>query len=147
MSGLAPNAARIAVFLVSGYSSAGRDHIERHFEDCAIVHGPNQPDTLSLFRLLVSTAVQGKSENIQPNLAGDMMRSILGGTPYPKSLLSSAIRRIRAEHEISYPRVALVKAVLARANRYYHSDQKEVGMSLDITNNNKGYRLGRCSQS
>ena len=142
--GLAPNAARIAVrFWYQDTVQQVIDHIERHFEDCAIVHGPNQPDTLSLFRLLVSTAVQGKSENIQPNLAGDMMRSILSGTPYPKSLLSSAIRRIRAEHEISYPRAALVKAVLVRENRYYHSDQKEVGMSLDITNNNTGYRLGR----
>ncbi|MRS03494.1 type I-C CRISPR-associated protein Cas8c/Csd1, partial [bacterium] len=142
--GLAPNAARIAVrFWYQDTVQQVLDHIERHFEDCAIVHGPNQPDTLYLFRLLVSTAMQGKSENIQPNLAGDMMRSILSGTPYPQSLLSAAIRRIRAEHEISYPRVALVKAVLARANRYYHSDQKEVGMSLDITNNNTGYRLGR----
>lgn len=142
--GLAPNAARIAVrFWYQDTVQQVLDHIEKHFEDCAIVHGPNQPDTLSLFRLLVSTAVQGKSENIQPNLGGDMMRSILNGTPYPKSLLSSAIRRVRAEHEISYPRVALIKAVLTRENRYYHSDQKEVGMSLDITNNNTGYRLGR----
>ena len=142
--GLAPNIARIAVrFWYQDTVQQVLDHIEKHFEDCAIVHGPNQPDTLSLFKLLVSTAVQSDSKNIQPNLSGDMMRSILNGTPYPKSLLSSAIRRIRAEHEISYPRVALVKAVLARANRYYHSDQKEVGMSLDITNKNTGYRLGR----
>ena len=113
--GLAPNAARIAVrFWYEDTVQQVLDHIDRHFEDCTIVHGPNQPDTLSLFRLLVSTAVQGKSENIQPNLAGDMMRSILSGTPYPKSLLSSAIRRIRAEHEITYPRAALVKAVLTR---------------------------------
>lgn len=142
--GLAPNAARIAIrFWYEDTVQQVLDHIEKHFEDCAIVHGPNQPDTISLFRLLVSTAVLGKSENIQPNVAGDMMRSILSGTPYPKSLLSSAIRRIRAEHEITYPRVALVKAVLVRENRYYHSDQKEVGMSLDITNSNTGYRLGR----
>ena len=142
--GLAPNAARIAIrFWYEDTVQQILEHIERHFEDCAIVHGPNQPDTLSVFRLLVSTAVQGKSENIQPNLAGDMMRSILSGTPYPKSLLTSAIRRVRAEHELTYPRLSLVKAVLARENRYYHSDQKEVGMSLDITINNTGYRLGR----
>lgn len=142
--GLAPNAARIAVrFWYEGTVQQVLNHIETHFEDCAIVHGPNQPDTLSLFRLLVSTAVQGKSENIQPNLAGDIVRSILNGTPYPQSLLSAAIRRFKAEHEITYPRVALVKAVLARANRYYHPNHKEVGMSLDISNNNIGYRLGR----
>jgi CRISPR-associated protein Csd1 len=142
--GLAPNAARIAVrFWYEGTVQQILDHIEKHFDDCTIIHGPKQPETLSLFRLLVSTAVQGKSENIQPNLAGDMMRAILAGTPYPKSLLSSAIRRVRAEREITYPRAALIKAVLARDARYYNSNQKEVGMSLDITNNNTGYRLGR----
>lgn len=142
--GLAPNAARIAVrFWYEGTVQQILDHIERHFDDCAIFHGPKQPEVLSLFRLLVSTAVQGKSENIQPNLAGEMMRAILAGTPYPKSLLSSAIRRVRAEREITYPRAALIKAVLARDARYYNSNQKEVGMSLDITNNNTGYRLGR----
>ncbi len=153
--GLAPNAARIAVrFWYQDTVQQVLDHIERHFEDCAIVHGPNQPDTLSIFRLLVSTAVQGKSENIQPNLAGDMMRSILNGTPYPKSLLAAAINRIKAEQarkdqngksiqNVSYARASLIKAMLVRENRYYHSDQKEVSMSLDITNNNTGYRLGR----
>ncbi len=153
--GLAPNAARIAVrFWYQDTVQQVLDHIERHFEDCAIVHGPNQPDTLSLFKILVSTAVQSEAKNIQPNLSGDMMRSILNGTPYPKSLLSAAINRIKAEQSkkdqngksiqnVSYTRASLIKAILIRETRYYHSNQKEVGMSLDITNNNTGYRLGR----
>ena len=58
---------------------------------------PNQPLHLSLFRLLVSTAVQGKSENIPPNLAGDFMKAILAGTPYPQTLLAAAVRRVRAD--------------------------------------------------
>jgi len=153
--GLAPNAARIAVrFWYQDTVQQVLDHIEQHFEDCAIVHGPNKPATLSLFRLLVSTAMQGKSENIQPNLAGDMMRSILSGTPYPKSLLAAVVNRIKAEQSqkdqngksienVSYARASLIKAILVRENRYYHLDQKEVSMSLDITNANIGYRLGR----
>lgn len=142
--GLAPNAARIAVrFWYDGTVGQVADSIYRHFDDCAIVHGPNQPETLSLFRLLVSTALQEKSENIQPNLAGEFMRAILAGTPYPKTLLASAVRRIRAEHEITYPRAALIKAVLARETRYYNRNEKEVGMALDTTNNNIGYLMGR----
>ena len=142
--GLAPNAARIAVrFWYDGTVAQVSNNIYQHFDDCAIVHGPSQPETLSLFRLLVSTAVQEKPENIPPNLAGDFMRAILAGTPYPKTLLSSAIRRIRAKREISYPRVALIKAVLARETRYYNRNEKEVGMALDTTNNNIGYLMGR----
>jgi len=142
--GLAPNAARIAVrFWYDGTVEEVANNIYRHFEDCSIVHGPNQPETLSLFRLLVSTALQSKSENIQPNLAGEFMRSILTGSPYPRSLLPAAIRRLRAEHEITYPRAALIKGVLSREARYYHRKEKEVGMALDKTNDNIGYRLGR----
>lgn len=142
--GLAPNAARIAVrFWQAGTVGETVRHIRQHFDDCAIVHGPNQPRYLSLFRLLVSTAAQEKSENIMSNLAGDFMKSILAGTPYPQTLLSTAVRRCRAEREITHPRAALIKAVLARETRYRKQNKKEVGMGLDVTNTNPGYRLGR----
>ncbi|MFA4837030.1 MAG: type I-C CRISPR-associated protein Cas8c/Csd1, partial [Dehalococcoidia bacterium] len=142
--GLAPNAARIAIrFWQAGTVGETARHIKQHFEDCAIVHGPNQMESLSLFRLLVSTALQGKSENIPPNLAGDFIKAILTGTPYPKTLLAAAIRRCRAEREITYPRTALIKAILARETRFYKRNEKEVGMSIDTTNTNPGYLLGR----
>jgi CRISPR-associated protein Csd1 len=108
-----------------------------------MVHGPKQPEYLSLFRLLVSTATQSKAENVPPNLAGDFMKAILAGTPYPHTLLATAVRRCRAEQDVSYPRAALIKACLTRANRYYSPDEKEVGMSLDTTNTSPGYLLGR----
>lgn len=143
--GLAPNAARIAVrFWQSGTVGDMARHIRQHFDDCAIIHGPNQPQYLSLFRLLVATATQGKSENVQPNLAGDVMKAILAGTPYPQTLLAAAVRRCRAEREITYPRAALIKAVLTRSKRLHnHVTEKEVTMSLDAGNTNIGYRLGR----
>lgn len=142
--GLAPNAARIAIrFWHAGTVGETTQHIRRHFDDCALVHAPHQPEHPSLFRLLVSTALQGKSENIPPNLSGDFMKAILAGTPYPQTLLAAAIRRCRAEREITYPRAALIKAVLTRGARYYQSNEQEVGMALDVTNPNPGYRLGR----
>ena len=153
--GLAPNAARIAVrFWYDGTVEQVSANIYQHFDDCTIVHGPSQPETLSLFRLLVSTAVQGKSENIPPNLAGEFMRAILAGTPYPRSVLAAVIIRIKAEQSrkdqkgksiqsVTYPRAALIKAVLARETRYYNRNEKEVGMALDTTNNNIGYLMGR----
>jgi CRISPR-associated protein Csd1 len=143
--GLAPNASRIAVrFWIVDTVAGMAGKICQHFEDTRIVHGPRDKDTLSLFRLLVSTATQGKSENILPNLGGDMMRSILEGLPYPQTLLQAAIRRIRAEHEITYPRAALIKACLNRSTRFNNPMQKEeLHVTLDLTNSNIGYRLGR----
>ena len=141
--GLSPNAARIAIrFWYAGTVSEVEQNIRQHFEDIAIVHDPHQPEYLSLFRLLVSTALQGDSKKIQPNLAGDFMKAILAGTSYPETLLSSAIRRIRAEHEVTYPRASLIKAVLVRKARY-KKEKEVIDMSLDTSNTNAGYRIGR----
>ncbi|RTZ75823.1 MAG: type I-C CRISPR-associated protein Cas8c/Csd1, partial [Gammaproteobacteria bacterium] len=120
------------------------EHIVRHFEDIRIEHGEKQPEYLPLFRLLVSTATQGKADNIPPNLAGDMLRAILDGVPYPRTLLAAAVQRIRAEHEITYPRAALIKGCINRATRNSNPEKKEeLTVSLDPDNTNPGYRLGR----
>jgi len=143
--GLAPNAARIAVrFWHVGTVGAMAERIVQHFEDLNIVHGAKEPEFLSLFRLLVSTASLGKADNIPPNLAGDFMRAILEGLPYPQTLLGAAIRRIKAEQHVGYQRSALIKACINRATRYSNTVTKEeLKVALDEQNNNIGYRLGR----
>lgn len=143
--GLAPNASRIAIrFWIVDTVAGMAGKIRQHFEDIRIVHGPWDRDFFSIFRLLVCTAAQGKAENIAPNLGGDTMRAILEGLPYPQTLLQAAIRRIRAEHEITHTRAALIKACLNRSIRFINTEQKEeMKVSLDIDNTNIGYRLGR----
>lgn len=141
--GLSPNASRIAIrFWYEGTVAEVEENIRQHFKDIAIDHSPHQPQYLSLFRLLASTALQGKADNILPKLAGDFMKSILSGKPYPETLLSSSIQRTKAEREITYPRASLIKAVLVRKTRYKNG-KEEIRMSLDLNNNNMGYRLGR----
>lgn len=143
--GLAPNAARIAIrFWHHGTVAEMATRIKQHFDDLAIEHSDREPPYLSLFRLLVSTATQNKADNIPPNLGGELMRSILSGLPYPQTLLAAAVRRIRAEHEITYPRASLIKACINRNIRYFRENIKEeLKMSLDENNQNIGYRLGR----
>ena len=142
--GLAPNAARISVrFWLVGTVAEMSARIRQHFEDLKIVHANFEKPYLSFFRLLVSTATQSKSENIPPNLAGEFMRAVLAGLPYPQTLLQAAVRRIRAEREVTYPRVALIKACLNRQARYSPSQEKEIAVSLDDSNTNPGYRIGR----
>ncbi len=155
--GLSPNVSRIAVrfwHVTTVGDLAG--HIIQHFEDIRITHGGKQPEYLPLFRLLTSTAVQGKADNIPPNLAGDTLRAILEGRPYPRTLLAAAVQRCRAEQakrdkntgkqlpNVPYERAALIKGCLNRAARFSNSDQKEeLTVSLDPDNTNPGYRLGR----
>jgi CRISPR-associated protein Csd1 len=142
--GLSPNASRLAIrFWYEGTVGETVGRILQHFDDCKMVHSLKQPDRLSMFRTLLSIAAQRKADNIQPNLAGDMMFSILTGRPYPRTLLSSAVRRSRAEQEVTYERAALIKASLVRLTRINRSGTKEVTMKLDRSSPSVGYRLGR----
>jgi CRISPR-associated protein Csd1 len=92
-----------------------------------------------LWRLLIETAVLHKSENIQPNLAGEWMRAILNDTPYPLTLLSTLVMRIRADRNVNPLRVATLKSILIKN----FGMTKEAPVSLDPDNKEPGYLLGR----
>lgn len=131
------------------------EKLRRHFDDTKIDHAPFEPDSLPLMRLIAATALLGKYDNIPPNLAGETMKTVLNGTPYPMTLAQATLRRIRAEQakkdertgksvpNVSYPRAALLKAWLNRYIRQSQPYEKEITVSLDESNTNTGYRLGR----
>ena len=146
--GLAPNAARIAIrFWETAPAHELAKRIARHFDDITIARAPHDPEHLSLFRLLTALAVQGKADNIPPNLGGEVMRAILEGLPYPASLLNLAVQRCRAEQKPTYARAAVIKASLNRlirhANQTTSHTEKEFQIMLDPTNTNPAYRFGR----
>jgi CRISPR-associated protein Csd1 len=129
---------------------------KQHIDDLSITHSAKIDSALPMDRLLRSIAAQNKYENIPPNLAGEVMRSILQGLPYPVTLLQAAIRRNYAEQakknkktgkpepNVPYERAALIKACLNRALRFNNqNNEKEITMCLDPENTNIGYRLGR----
>jgi CRISPR-associated protein Csd1 len=137
--GLAPNAARLSIRFWEA-SSLGTllERVGKHYEQLNIVRQfDNEPEFPPLWRLLCQTATLGKSENVSPVLAGAMARAILTGAPYPQNLLSVVLDRIRAEHNVTYFRAALLKAYLIR------NKQKEVPVSLDINRTDRPYLLGR----
>ncbi len=156
--GLAPNAARIAVrFWHVATVGELAEHIRQHFEDLEIVR-PRYVERpfLSLKALLVSVSPLGDLDKLPPKLAGDFMKAILDGTSYPHTLLQAALRRIYAEQakkdektgkhrdHIPCARAALIKAWLNRQTRNANPDQeRKINMSLDESNINSGYRLGR----
>ncbi len=142
--GLAPNASRIAIrFWYSGTVAELKARIALHFQDLEIVQSPGDKEYLSLFQILTSIAPEGKADNIPPNLGGDVMRSVMNGLPYPRTLLSAAIRRCKAEQLVNRTRAAIIKACLVRQARFQNSSEKEVSMALDKTYSNIGYVLGR----
>jgi CRISPR-associated protein Csd1 len=158
--GLAPNAARIAVrFWYTGPVREVAENIGAHFDDLEIATPRTWHPYLSMRTLLRAVATRDDLDTVPPNLAGDIMKAILVGTSYPSSLLAAVVRRMRADQSrkdpktgklipnVTYPRAALIKAILTRDTRlggpFRLNAGKEVGMSLDPGNTNVGYRLGR----
>ncbi len=146
--GLSPNAARIAVrFWLKGTIAQFAENIRKHFQALEIVKPKGEPIYYSIWRILVNTAVQDKSENIPPNIAGEFMRAIISGTPYPATLLQAVLRRIKSDtiNRVKPVRAALIKAYLNRllyAGKNYN--EKEVlQVGLDTGQLSIGYHLGR----
>ena len=140
--GLAPNASRLSIrFWLDTTFGQLAQNLAQHWQDLAIEPRPWKTPP-SIWRLLLQTAALGKSENISPVLAGEMVRAVISGAPYPLSLLSQLIARVRADGDVNGLRVAMMKAVLQRRYRKGFI-QEGVPMSLHTESRNPAYLLGR----
>lgn len=140
--GLAPNAARLSIrFWHQDTIGNVGQRLREHWQDLRIEPTPWRTPP-AMWRLLRETAVQGKPENVPPVLAGALMRAVLTGSRYPRSLLTGVLLRIRADGKINGLRAAICKAYLARCHRL-NTDKEDVAVSLDRDERNAGYRLGR----
>lgn len=145
--GLAPNSARIAVVYWS--ESQLRDFaakILQHFNDMEIVDTRKEKKPyMGIKDMLSAVTLGGKQTEATPNLPEALTRSIFQGIPYPYTLFSACIRRIRAESgdkdkkPIRIGRIAIIKAYLNRLN----DNNKKIEIMLDKTNTNPGYLCGR----
>ncbi|MDT8855245.1 type I-C CRISPR-associated protein Cas8c/Csd1 [Paracoccaceae bacterium Fryx2] len=136
--GLAPNAARVSVrFFWTGDFGTLTANYQRYLCDTALLPPPRD-GWPPLWRYLVELASQGKRENVPPLIAGEWTRAILTGAPYPLTLLSTTLMRIRADGEVNALRAAILKSVLIR-----NFKSREAPVALDPANTNKGYMLGR----
>ncbi|MET0178887.1 MAG: type I-C CRISPR-associated protein Cas8c/Csd1 [Novosphingobium sp.] len=145
--GLSPNAARLSVrFWLTQTIGEFARHIAAHAEDCRIEPVPwGRPPSID-WLLTKSVAARQESKNIPPLLAGEVARAVFSGSPYPRTLLSQALVRLRAgdprdkngrSAEIGW-HAAVIHAVLQRSEQ-----GKGAPVSLDTQETNSAYRLGR----
>lgn len=136
--GLSPNASRINLrFWLAGTVAQFAGRLTQHAADLEIIQpkGSESDPPLVIRRLLWETVQEPK--DIPPQLAGEVARAVLGGLPYPQTLFSSVVRRVRADMAMNYRRAAILKAYLAR-NR-----NQEVPVALDKDHPEEAYHLGR----
>lgn len=118
-------------------------NVRAHFDDVDVAR--RDADPLPLWRLLQSLALLGERKNLEPGLATATFAAIIDGRAYPRALLQGAVRRSRAEREVTSERAALVKGYLNRARRkgLLPASFPEVTSKMDDTSTNVPYRLGR----
>lgn len=140
--GLAPNAARLSVrFWHEDSIGALARRLVEHWHDLNL-DPPAWASAPPIWSLLLETAAQRRADNIPPTLAGALMRAVLNGTRYPRSLFTAIIGRMRADKDINARRVAICRACLVRDHRL-ELESEDVSMSLNRDDRNVAYRLGR----
>ncbi len=137
--GLSPNAARISVrFWHVGTVGDMARNIGEHYRALSLrPNYDNEPEHPGPWWILKELAPQRDSRNMSPLLSGQFLKVIIQNRPYPRTLLTSALSRIRADKQINYLRAAILKAYLVR------NEKQEILMTLDTENTDIGYRLGR----
>jgi CRISPR-associated protein Csd1 len=113
--------------------------LARWFERQQLTDDTGSPaPPLGLYGLAGATVRELK--DLPVTTARALVRSALIGTPLPMGLLYQAVRRSRAEQNVTRQRAALIKLVLLSQ----HSEQQEGYMvDLDLQNSNPAYRCGR----
>ncbi len=143
--GLSPNAARISVrFFLRNSFGAFLQNIQKHQQRLEIERSANDRfSTFPVWRLLSETVNPNSREKAaSPNLAGELLRSILNNTHYPANLLQGVTLRIRAEHSITPGKAAIIKAYYLK--KPHRDVPKEVlTVSLNPDSANVPYNLGR----
>lgn len=141
--GLAPNSARIAVVYWSETSLKDfAEMILRHFDDMALIdNSPNPKPYMGVKDMLSAVTHRskqseatpnlpestisksnksGKQSEVTPNLPEAVIKSVFQGLPYPYTLFTSCIHRLKAESSnkagMRIGRIAILKAYLNRIN-------------------------------
>jgi len=97
-----------------------------------------EPTPLPLWRLSGATA-RDVRKDLAPQTPRMLLRAAVTGAPLPPNLLHLAIRRDRAEQDVTMPRAALIKLVLCSQRQ----EGEETMIQLDPNNPSPAYRCGR----
>lgn len=134
--GLSPNVSRLSVrfWMVS---TAGKilENLLRYREELEIIKGTKDKMSCTVRNILRQTAREVK--DISPVLEGPLMRTVLTGAPYPVSLITQILSRLRIDGNKNSLRAAVLKAFLIRNHK------QTITMALDETIIDKPYLLGR----
>ena len=147
--GISPNAARLSVrfFRQSSFGDV-LGKIKQHYDDIAVVSDNRSKWVdIPLWALLRETVNPNANDKTPaPQMAGDTLRAVFTGGRYPETLYRQTLLRIRAEHDITRGKAAIVKGYLLRNTKHrkdYTYIKEASTMALNEASNYTPYVLGR----
>lgn len=143
--GLAPNAARISVrfFLQDTFGNMLKN-IAAHYERLEIAKAPYERDYLTPYWLLLETVhPMSKDSAASPLLAGAVLQAVLSNANYPEALMQNVLLRVRAEHNLTRGKAAILKAYLLKNHGDDPETEEVAKVSLNENCNVLPYVLGR----
>lgn len=151
--GIAPNMSRLSIRLWLDSSVADISaRFRAHADACRIDSAPDDAGTPTVRQIVAETCPPkggfADTDRLTPNLASELIRAIMLGTPYPRRLFSAILDRVRIEgvadastrndyRAAQYRRCAMLRAFLIR------NAKMEVPVALDTNRNDTPYLLGR----
>ena len=162
--GLSPNAARLSVRIWETPSFGQlAERFKQHADDLRIEPPAWTTRPPAVWQLAYETGAyvrdgEKKSKDgsplqkmnaktVSPRIAGDLMRALLTGARYPRTLLTNIVMRLRTDRHMTKRRVAIIRACLVREARMNGKPEKEwlpMGLDEDYKGEGStGYSLGR----
>lgn len=149
--GIAPNAARLAVrFFLQDTFGRFAANLDRHQKRLEIVRPAfDNRANLSIWSLLRETANPNSRDKKPPEpLIGALMRAVLMNALYPAEWFTQTEIRLRAEHEVSRGKAAILKAYLTRnvvemKAENAHPYEEVLQVELNENTTYLPYRLGQ----
>lgn len=143
--GIAPNAARLSIrFFYKDTFGTILKNINEHYKRMEIQKPSNDRFlVIPLWRMLYET-VNMNSREKEPShvMAGETLRAVLTNTRYPATLLNGVNLRIRAEHNVTPGRAAIIKAYYTK-NKSHEVPEEVLQVALNRESMNTPYNLGR----
>ena len=138
---LSPNGGMISVrFFYRNTFGKFIQNIAAHYERLEIDKSDRLRKYLTPYYLLLETV----SPNVRDRalLGGALLSAILNDWRYPETLYESVLTRIRAEHEVTAGKAAIIKAYLLK-NTSNEKYREVLTMALNEESTNRAYVLGR----
>lgn len=141
--GLAPNSARLVVrFWFPGTVSEFSANALKFWEELTI-EPEGWTSVPAIWSIILETVVPDKNgkrkmSDADPMLSGEILKSVLTGSPLPRSLLSKILTRINKDRDVNARRAAICRAIINQTTR-----KEKLPVSLDPTCTDEAYLLGR----